>query len=795
MELCRVEHLSFTYPDAAAPALRDVSFSLRAGEFVTLCGLSGSGKSTLLRQLKSALAPHGTRSGAVYFDGRALADVPLREQAARIGLVQQSVENQLVTDRVWHELAFGLESLGLETAAIRRRVAESAGLFGLEPLFRRETATLSGGQKQLVSLAAVLAMQPELLLLDEPTAQLDPIAAADFLATLARLCRSFGTTVLLSEQRLEEALPLSDRALVLSGGRLVADGTPAAVGAQLRERGDAMFFAMPAAMRVWAAAETGGAPCPVSVREGRTWLEGFAAAHTLAPVPPRAAEDTAGETVAELSEIHFRYAREDEDVLRGASLTVRRGELLALLGGNGAGKTTLLHVLAGTRRAYRGVRGVSVRTALLPQEVQTLFAKETVRDDLAEVGASAADCAEAAALCRLEGLLDRHPYDLSGGEQQRAALAKVLLTRPELLLLDEPTRGLDAAFKQELAAILAQLRARGTAVVMVSHDIEFCAEHATRCALLFDGAVIAEGTPRDFLADGSCYTTAVSRMARGVAPEALTVPDLIAVCGGAPERMEERRDDPPPPPPVDTPPREGERMSEEKPQRGVSRASLLALALIPLTLFAGRQLLGDRGYYAVSLLMALEALAAVFLAFEGRKPAARELVVLAVLCALGVAGRAAFFMLPQCKPVLALTVLTGAALGGEAGFLVGAVTMLVSNLLFSQGPWTPWQMLGMGLCGLLAGVSFRRGALPQEKWTLAPFGAVCALAVYGVLLNASSALLATGALTWASFLAYCSSGIPMDCVHAAATLAFLLLFTDPLLARLTRVRKKHSWGR
>ena len=789
MMLYRTEHLTFAYPGQSAPALLDVNLCLRAGEFVTLCGLSGSGKSTLLRQLKSALTPAGTQSGLVYFAEHPLADVPALEQAERIGFVQQSPENQLVTDKVWHELAFGPESLGWDTAVIRRRVAETAAFFGMEGWFHRPVASLSGGQKQLLNLAAVLTMQPDILILDEPTAQLDPIAASDFLAALARINRELGTTVLLSEQRLEDALPLSDRAIVLEGGQIIADGTPRAVGAQLRGMHHALFRAMPTAMRIWAAVEN-GLSCPVSVREGREWLAFYAAAHTLGFVPIMPSTARAAEASVTVSDAWFRYAPDAPDVVRGLSFTVRRGEFFALLGSNGAGKSTTLRLLAGLQAPHRGTVRVAGRTALLPQEAVTLFARKTVREDLAEFTRDPEALAAVTAQCHLEALLDRHPYDLSGGEQQRAALAKLLLTRPDILLLDEPTRALDAVFKQELAALLCALHAQGVTIVMVSHDVEFCAEHADRCALFFDGALAADGAPRDFFAGNRFYTTAANRMARGLLPRAVTTADVIAACGGAPEEAGPPQIPPAAPsdvpPPVDTPP---ERRTLPRHAR---TASLLSLLLLPLTLLLGTAFAGNRGYYALSLLLVCEAMLPFFLSLEGRRPRARELVILAVLCALGVAGRAAFFMLPQCKPVLALTILTGASLGGEAGFLVGSITMLASNVLFSQGPWTPWQMFGMGLGGFLAGLLFRPGVLPQRRGVLCLFGALYAIFFYGLLLNAASALLATGTLGWKSLMLYCASGFPMDCLHAAATAAFLWFFAAPMLEKLTRVKRKYG---
>ena len=790
MALFTVENLSFTYPGQTAPAIDRLTLTVPEGAFLVLCGPSGCGKSTLLRQLKPALAPHGVRQGRILFRDAPLEQVDQRTQAARIGFVQQSPENQIVTDKVWHELAFGLESLGTDTPTIRRRVAEMAAFFGIEDWFYRDVAELSGGQKQLLNLASVMAMQPDVLILDEPTSQLDPIAASDFLAVLGKINRELGTAVVLTEHRLEEAFPLATAVAVMDRGRLLCTGTPQQVGRQLKTLGHGMFLAMPAAMRVWAAVEN-SFPCPVSVREGRDWLADFAASHPLKSVPERPLPAPSEETVVTVSDAWFRYTPDASDVLRGLELTVRRGELFAILGGNGAGKSTTLKLLAGLQKPYRGEVRVIGKAALLPQAVQTLFAKKTVREDLAEVTSDGAMLAYVTALCRLDALLDRHPYDLSGGEQQRAALAKVLLTRPDILLLDEPTRGLDAAFKAELAELLHDLLAQGVTVVLVSHDVEFCAAYAQRCALFFDGSIASDGAPREFFALNRFYTTAANRMARGRLPEAVTAEDIIAACGGREAPKKERREPPPQPPKAaDTPtaPLEMRRLSPR-----TAASALVALLLIPLTLVFGPKLLGDRSYYAVSLLMVLESMLPFFLTFEGRKPRARELVVTAVLCALGVAGRAAFFMLPQCKPVLALTILAGAALGGETGFLVGAATMLVSNILFSQGPWTPWQMLGMGLCGFLAGLVFHRGRAPRNRGTLCVFGAVSAFAVYGILLNAYSALLATGALTWQSLAVYCASGFAMDAMQAISTVIFLWFFTEPMLDKLERVKIKYGF--
>ena len=880
MECFTLQNLSFAYPDVQDKTLNDLSFTVQAGEFVTLCGPSGCGKTTLLRQLKPALAPHGVLEGTILFEGKPLYELSLREQSSRIGFVLQNPDNQIVTDKVWHELAFGLESLGYDTPTIRRRVAEMASFFGIEHWFYKEVSQLSGGQKQLLNLAAIMAMQPSVLILDEPTSQLDPIAAADFLATVGRINRELGTTVICTEHRLEEVFPYSHRVLVMDGGKLIAQGAPAEVGQTLKQSGHRMFASMPTAMQIYAAVDN-DLSCPVTVREGRDWLDDFSKTIPLKKVPAEVIPAPASDIpAAKLEEIWFRYEQDSPDIAKGLSLEVFPGELLAILGGNGAGKSTTLSLLAGIQKPYRGkvtllgkeqVQPEPGVLGVLPQDPKALFVKSTVGDDLSDVlkhtGLSkeeqAARLGRVIGLCHLEHLLARHPFDLSGGEQQRAALAKVLLLQPRILLLDEPTKGLDVAFQEELAAILRRLTASGVAIVMVSHDIGFCAKHAHRCALFFDGAIAAQGTPRDFFSGNNFYTTAANRMARHLLPDAVTPEDVIAACGGVLQEAPEL-------PPDDLYPplalKELEKQTQKEPKKPLpwwrkavaglaglgalatmasavlgwqlpllsamgelSRdilliACLLVLALavtrrstvpvlyqpsqkldkrtklaaalillaIPLTIFVGYFYFGDRKYYLISLLILLETMLPFFLVFEGRKPQARELILLAVLCGLGVAARAAFYMLPNFKPVTALVILAAVALGAESGFLVGSMTMLLSNVFMQQGPWTPYQMFAMGIIGFLAGFLFQKGLLRRDRLSLSIFGFLSAFLIYGGIMNPAAMLLYQPTPSWKLLVAYFIQGVPVDLVHAISTFLFLWLLSDTMLEKLDRVKTKYG---
>ena len=866
----QVEHLTFYYPEQTQPVLRDFSLTVEQGEFVVLCGPSGCGKSTLLRQLKSVLAPHGHRTGRILLEGQLLEALDQRTQSAKIGFVQQSPENQIVTDKVWHELAFGLESLGYDTPTIRRRVAEMASFFGIETWFYKSVTELSGGQKQLLNLAAIMAMQPSVLVLDEPTSQLDPIAASDFLATLGKINRELGTTILLTEHRLEEAFPLASRVVVMDQGTLLCSDTPYAVGRLLKDRGHSMFLAMPTPMRVWSSVNS-ELKCPITVKEGREWLAAYAADHSLQSLPPVSPPYHGQETVIETDSLWFKYEKDSPDVVRGLSMEVKKGEFVALLGGNGTGKTTTLKLLAGLQKPYRGSLQLRGTLGVLPQNPQTLFVKKTVREDLLEFVSDPAQesrVARVVRLCRLESLLERHPYDLSGGEQQRAALAKILLLNPEILLLDEPTKGLDAEFKLVFAEILRRLLRNGVTILMVSHDIEFCARYAHRCALFFDGNIVTEAEPRTFFSGNSFYTTAANRMARGLEPQAVTAEDLMAVCGGELPREAVLPEDVPqlPPVPEDAPQARPKKLPlwrkllagaagllaligmgisvtstdltqfltaggltgqasdqlglyggivavllvfaiaigrrskppvtplpvKKKLGKRTLAATVMVLLLIPVTLFVGVRFLDGRWYYIVSLMVLLECMLPFFLVFEGRKPQTRELVVIAVLSAINVAGRAALFMVPQFKPVVALVIISGVALGGETGFLVGAVTMLVSNMLLGQGVWTPWQMFSAGIIGWLAGILFRKGLLRRTRLALCVFGALATILIYGGVMNTASAILASKELHWQTLAAYYLTGFPMDCIHGAGTVFFLWLAAEPMLEKLDRIKIKYG---
>ena len=562
MALLRFDKVSFASPDAARRALDEVSFTMEEGEYIVVCGESGCGKTTLLRQAKPELTPAGARGGTVYYRGQPLDEVPELTSAMEIGYVQQNPENQIVTDYVWHELAFGLENMALPTRMIQRKVSEMASFFGMEEWFRKKTSELSGGQKQMLNLASIMAMNPKLLILDEPTSMLDPLAARNLLDTVARINRELGVAVLLCEHRLEDVFQRADRVLLMKQGSILADDTPENLTFALQKDPTAsrIYLGLPRAARIFGELQKEGIcpadkKLPLSIRDARRILrelelpfenEGAGAEKK------ETSRDRKEKPVLEASELWFRYEEKGKDVLRGLSLSVQRGELLALLGGNGAGKSTLLRILCGLRKPLRGKvkKDKALCLAMLPQSPQALFVYDSVWEDLLDAakqgrGArftdkvagsaeAAADRArDIAAKLELTDKLTAHPFDLSGGELQRAAIGKLLLQDADILLLDEPTKSLDAYLKQELAAILKKLTAEGITMLMVTHDLEFAASYADRCALLFDGRITSEEEPHAFFTGNRFYTTTAGLIAEGYIPGAITCGEVIAGCEAA----------------------------------------------------------------------------------------------------------------------------------------------------------------------------------------------------------------------------------------------------------------------
>lgn len=552
MEVYSIKNLSFKYPQQSQYALNDINLTINSGEFVTICGKSGCGKTTLLRHLKSILTPHGKRKGKICFYGQPLEEVDHRTQASKIGYVLQCPDNQIVTDKVWHELAFGLESLGYDNSTIRLRVAEMASFFGIQTWFHKNVTELSGGQKQLLNLASIMAMQPSVLILDEPTSQLDPIAAMDFMEIVKKINRELGITIILTEHRLEEVIPMSDRIIVMDEGSIIADDTPQKVGEMLSAMEHPMSVAMTTPMQIYARVRN-NLPCPVTVKDGRKWIDTLLGSKVVKKEQKVVQnQSTSKNTVIQLKDVWFKYEKNLPDVIKGLSMEVKEGQFYCIVGGNGTGKTTALSIISGLYRPYRGkvlvngknIANMSIKEryrsnlGVLPQNPQALFVKKTVELDLYEMLSDtkltkeekAEKVKEVAEFAELDELLQMHPYDLSGGEQQRVAIAKILLLEPRILLLDEPTKGIDCYFKEKLAKLFKKLTSKGVTIVMVSHDIEFCAKYADICAMFFDGSIITSNSTKEFFAENSFYTTAANRMVRHICPDAVTIEDVIELC-------------------------------------------------------------------------------------------------------------------------------------------------------------------------------------------------------------------------------------------------------------------------
>ena len=973
MKIIELKKLSFRYSGEDKEVLSDIDLAIEEGGFYVICGASGSGKSTLLRQLKTSLQPVGQRSGRILYYGRDLEEVSQYTQSAKIGFVFQNPDTQIVTDKVWHELAFGLESIGMPQDMIRVRVAEMASYFGIQNWFYQSTDTLSGGQKQLLNLASVMVMHPKVLLLDEPVSQLDPIAAADFMATVHKLHAEFGITVIMAEHSLEEVAAYVDEVIFMKEGRLIAKGKMEELGNILETHDPSMEEILTVPMQIARgyeklqkkkedAAFTTNDRIPYTVALGQKWMAqrfSLAKQEEIKGFPFIKQEETekfafakqeeaqrflgtkqeeAGRFTSvkqkekkslpakdpkkqnrvkrslgykkifhaiQCTELCYHYPQADVDVVDHLSFFVDEGSIFALMGGNGSGKTTTLHLLGGLLKPQKGTieffgkalakyKEKELRNGILgvlPQDPTTLFVRKTVEEDLYEVleeqnqiktffGETRQEIWQnVIALLGIEDLLKKHPYDLSGGEQQKAALAKVLLRQPAILLLDEPTKGLDAGSKKRLGELLVGLSQKKVTILMVSHDIEFCAKYATKTGLFFDGNIASVQDTKEFFVENHFYTTAANRMCRNYFPDVVTVQDAIRVCTDTDiedcnesvlkeveqekavqeknnqnkseqdkieqekvqqnkmqqDKEEQKKDEQSKNEQEKAKQDRAEGLSaeningnkneisgkasvqnsdsdavtekttteriateRENSKHSVDTKQILSVVLteligIPLCIAIGFFFFGDRKYLFISMMTAVLSCIPFWTSLSRGKYSAKKVVLIAVLVAIATAGRSVFFMFPGIKPMAAVVIVTGISLGAEAGFLTGSLTMLLSNMLFGQGPWTPWQMFSMGLIGLIAGLLAAAGKERMEKRSsLCLLGLISPLVIYGGIMNFASLLMMSYTINKESIIAIYLSGIPMDMLHAVSTVIFLAVGGKPMLEKIERVKKKHG---
>lgn len=522
MEIYKLENYSFKYNLGDNEALKNINLTINKGEFITIFGRSGSGKSTLLRQLKPQVQPSGKKQGKIFFNSQLMSDIADKELVKRVGFVFQDPEAQCVTDKVWHELAFGLESLGMDSSTIKLRIAEISDFFHISDWFYKDTAKLSGGQKQLLNLAAIMVMQPDVIILDEPTSQISPIMATEFLNMLSRINKEFGTTIILSEHRLNEVFELSDKFIVMDKGCIVCEGTPKEVANKLYKGKSCLVSLLPELVRL-SLEITKGKEIIANVAEGKLFIDSI-----NMEKGDCFEEKLIDENAVELKNVWFRYG--ENDILKDLSINIKKGAINTIIGQNGSGKTTLLLLMANLLKSYRGKKKVNFdKVCILPQNIKTVFSQNTVREDLM-INSNEKEFNEVVELFDIKDLLSKHPFDLSGGEQQRAGLAKLFLLKPDLLLLDEPTKATDEIFKKSFAEILKKIKTMGITILMVTHDIEFSAKVSDYISLMFNGEIITTNKTREFLTDNIFYTTVANKIAREKDNRIITIEEVMNLC-------------------------------------------------------------------------------------------------------------------------------------------------------------------------------------------------------------------------------------------------------------------------
>lgn len=539
--LAETRELSFNYPDETKKALDNLSFSVDKGEFVLIAGASGSGKTTLLKHLKKELSPIGKRTGERFFKGQSFSTLPAIQSAKEVGMVFQNPDNQIVMDTVMGELAFALENCGCNLETMNKRIAEMVSFLGFQHLMEESIHTLSAGQKQIINLASVLILQPELVLLDEPTAQLDPVATRDFLTLLKRVQEELGMTIIISEHRLDDVLPIATRLVFMEAGQIQNDATPQQSVLELAKTATSRSF-IPQIPRLFI--ELGMTDRYFTVNEGRKNLPIFKKIETPTFQPVLEKTQLIGLVAKKIT---FQYEAKGRFILRELSLSLPKQGSLAIVGKNGAGKSTLLLVLAGLLKPRRGKVSIDKQAVLkldlakryqkigyLSQNPSYHFANDTVLAELVERGEQLAlkdptkNAQEMLEKLEIQHLALRNPFDCSGGEQQLVALGITLLSNPQILLLDEPTKGLDPVRKASLGNYLTELKKQGMLIISATHDLEFAARYFDETAMLFDGRIISKAPTKKFFSDNFFYTTSINRLVRQSLPNVLIWEDVLS---------------------------------------------------------------------------------------------------------------------------------------------------------------------------------------------------------------------------------------------------------------------------
>ena len=540
MEILSVKNLSFSYNGAEKPAITNAEFSVNSGEICLLMGKSGCGKTTLLKLLKREISPCGEKKGEIYIFNERISTLSNVSSACEIGFVMQNPDEQAVMDNFFSELCFGLENMGISPDEISRRVGETVNFFGIENLCTRQISTLSGGQKQLCNLCAVMVMNPKILILDEPTATLDPVSAENFIRTLLRLNRELGTTIIIAEHNSEEIFPYADKVLLMENGEIISDLNPYET---VKEFGKlekwASFF--PCAAQIYSVAEGKKQSPTLTIRAAKTFLED----NFTKDFSENNKVFTDKEVILSAENLSLRYDRDLPDILKDMDIELFKGEFFTIVGSNGVGKTTMIKVLSGLLHFYKGkikVDGKKIQSykngslyknmiAVLPQNPYDLFIKETALEDFQYVLKAISNenddiITKISSQLGISHLLNMHPYDLSGGEAQRCAIARILLCEPKIIMLDEPVKGLDNEGVREVGCLLKDLQKRGITLLCVTHNLEFAAEYSDRCAMYFDGRIIGTDTPEKFFGENNFYTTSASRISRNVFKNCVTISDL-----------------------------------------------------------------------------------------------------------------------------------------------------------------------------------------------------------------------------------------------------------------------------